>query len=61
MIWALIVCISYDKLCRLVIFTCMTLSVMDSNVLCLKNSGVKTLGGKVGELSLNVPHRCEML
>lgn len=53
MILALIVCISYDKLCRLVIFTC---GVMDSNILCWKNSGVKTLGSKDGE---NVPHHHE--
>lgn len=33
MILALIVCISYDKLCRLVIFSCVTLGVMDSNIL----------------------------
>lgn len=56
MILALIVCISYDKLCRLVIFTCVTLGVLDSNILRLENSGVKTLGGKDGEFSLNVPH-----
>lgn len=58
MIWTLIVCISYDKLC---IFTCMTLGVTDSNVLCLKISGEKTLGGKDGELSLTAPHHCETL
>lgn len=38
MLGALIVCISYDKLCRLVIFTCITLRVMDKNVLQLKFS-----------------------
>lgn len=61
MIWALIVCISWDKLCRLVIFTCVTLCVMDSNILYWKNSGVKSLGSKDGELILNVPHHHETL